>query len=125
MSEIKLEATTAKKARSEIAAKFPQGANYKGYDEDGECVLMSLVRPRGEKANVATVTRNRSKRPVRFTCEPLASKIKTTHERLTIVHDGYYNTSVMLDGNYILRDKSIKAVFLNEAGVETLIRRTK
>jgi len=59
MTTIKLEATSAKRARSEIASRFPQGANYKGFDEDGEVVLMSLVRARGSKANV------------RFEAEPL------------------------------------------------------
>ena len=39
---------------------------YKGYDRHGECVLMSLVRKRGDKANVATAHKNRSERPVKF-----------------------------------------------------------
>lgn len=72
MAEIELSAKTARAARSEIASRWPQGANYSGYDEDGEKVLMSLVRPRGQKGNVATAIRSRAKRPVRFTAEPLA-----------------------------------------------------
>jgi len=70
-TEFALEAKTARQARSEISRRFPQGANYSGYDADGECVIMSLVRARGDKANVATVKRNRSKPPVRFVAVPL------------------------------------------------------
>lgn len=69
---IPLAAKTANQARAEIAHRFPQGATYTGYDEDGEAVLLSLVRARGDKANVATARKNRCKRPVRFECEPLS-----------------------------------------------------
>lgn len=69
---IQLEAKTAREARSEIARRFPQGANYYGYDKNGECVIMSLVRPRGDKHYVATATRG--KKAVSFTCEPLKPK---------------------------------------------------
>lgn len=67
----KLKAKTAREARAEISARWPQGANYEGRDEDGVCVLKSLVRARGNKANVATLRRNRSKKPVEFWAEPL------------------------------------------------------
>ncbi len=72
MPEIELKAKTAKAARTEIASRFPQGANYRGYDKDRDVVLMSLVRPRGHTANVATVRRSRGSAAIRFTCVPLS-----------------------------------------------------
>jgi hypothetical protein len=69
---IKLIAKTAREARREIAARFPQGATYTGYDIEGQDVLMSLVRAKGDKASVATVRRNGSLPPVSFTCIPLS-----------------------------------------------------
>lgn len=69
--EVPLKAATAHQARREIKERFPQGANYRGYDKDGEVVIMSLVRRLGDKAGVATVKRNRANKPVRFTCTPL------------------------------------------------------
>lgn len=67
---IKLNATNAKEARAEIKRLYLGGASYAGYDEDGNCVLLSLVRPRYNTANVATVTKNRSKPAVKFRCSP-------------------------------------------------------
>jgi hypothetical protein len=67
----RLKATTAAEARREIKSRFPGGASYTGFDEDGQAVIMSLVREKGNKAYVATVARNRSKKAVRFECVPL------------------------------------------------------
>ena len=65
-----LSATTAVGARREISRRWPdKDVEYKGYDLKGECVLMSLVRKQGDKAHVATVTKNRSNKPVRFEAE--------------------------------------------------------
>jgi hypothetical protein len=56
-----LRAKTAKKARTEIMQRWPHVAvNYTGYDRHGEAVIMSLVRKRGDKANVATTGKVRS-----------------------------------------------------------------
>jgi hypothetical protein len=56
-----LRAKTAKKARTEIMQRWPHVAvNYTGYDRHGEAVIMSLVRKRGDKANVATTVKVRS-----------------------------------------------------------------
>jgi len=73
MPEITLKAKTAKAARSEIAGRFPQGASYLGYDRNGDCVLISLVRPKGSKAPVASARANRGLSPVTFTCKPLGA----------------------------------------------------
>lgn len=67
MIEIDLQARTARQARSEIKQRWPKNdVAYLGYDEDGFMVLMSLVRG-VTKGNVATLSRNRSKRPIKFT----------------------------------------------------------
>jgi hypothetical protein len=66
--EITLKATNARQARSEVASRFGQGANLYGYIKD-ECVYMTLVRERGNKAYVATATKGRKAN--RFTCVPL------------------------------------------------------
>jgi len=64
---IELDATTAKAARTEIRARWPQyEVDYTGYDEDGMDVLLSCVRRKGDKAGVATAKRNRSKPAVKF-----------------------------------------------------------
>jgi hypothetical protein len=66
---MKLTAKTAREARSEIirlGLNRTKDVIYMGYSPDGECVLISSVRKVGVKANVATIKRNRSPRPVRF-----------------------------------------------------------
>lgn len=70
--QIDLKAKSAREARQEIQQlAFPKGANYKGYDKNGNCVLMSQVREKGNKAYVATARKNRSLPAIRFVCEPL------------------------------------------------------
>lgn len=66
---ILLRATTAVKARSEVASRFPQGANLNGYDETDDCVYISLVRARGDNHPVATASKG--KRAVKFYARPL------------------------------------------------------
>lgn len=67
---VTLKATTAKKARTEISGRWPTlNVNYKGYNKDGDAVLISMVRKQGDKANVATAYRNRSSRAVKFVAE--------------------------------------------------------
>jgi hypothetical protein len=64
---IPLSAKSAAEARRWIKENCPNtGADYYGYNKDGECVLMSTVRPKGSKAPVATATRNRAGRAVSF-----------------------------------------------------------
>lgn len=67
--EVELEAKTAVQARNEIKSKYPQGADYTGYAADGKAVIMSTVRPRGNKAYVATASIP-GKKAVRFACVP-------------------------------------------------------
>jgi hypothetical protein len=67
VDDIPLVSTTAVKARSEISFRWPDlDVTYTGYDEDGEAVIMSMVRKKGSTANVATAMRNRAKKSVRF-----------------------------------------------------------
>lgn len=67
---VALQAKTARQARAEISASWPTlDVNYKGYNKDGECVLMSLVRKQGDKAYVATASKNRAGPAVRFEAE--------------------------------------------------------
>lgn len=66
MTAITLKATSARKARTEAAAAFPNGCDIMGYDEDGINVFITTVREHGNRAPIATAYRNRSKKAIKF-----------------------------------------------------------
>ena len=72
--EITLKATSAKEARREILERFPNGGIYHGFDERGECVIMSSVQAAENNHSAVTVTRNRSSKAVKFTYMPFEAK---------------------------------------------------
>jgi hypothetical protein len=88
---ITLGAKTAKEARREIKSRWPDyPVNYKGYDKDGDCVLMSLVREKGNTTGVATVKRNRSLPPVSFVAEVPEEAMGKTRESFYAKVDAYF-----------------------------------
>lgn len=62
-----LKAKTAREARMECKARFPQGCTILGYTKGlVPAVYISSVREAGNHANVATVKMNRAPLPTRF-----------------------------------------------------------
>jgi len=63
-------AKTAIGARREVRERWPQGGDITGYTAEDETVYMTSVRAVGDKAHVATVTKNRAPPAVRFVGKP-------------------------------------------------------
>lgn len=64
---------TTRHARAWLKENAPNGAYLYGYNKDGVCILITLVRQKGNKAPVASARRGRLGEAVQFTYRELKS----------------------------------------------------